>query len=79
LKPQCNDKQMEHVETAAASCSSLNRVSYCLFLEKLNHIKLENFFFPLSRILTLEKDILAIPSLLITFIVDVTVFFTVES
>lgn len=49
LKPQCNDKQMEHVETAAKICSSLNRISCCLFLEKWNHIMLENYFFFFSE------------------------------
>lgn len=44
LKPQSNDKQMEHVETAAKIFSSLNRISCCLFLEKWNHTTLENFF-----------------------------------
>lgn len=45
LKPQSNDdKQMEHVERTAKICSSLNRISCCLFLEKWNHIKLEIFF-----------------------------------
>lgn len=39
-KPQSNNKQMEHVETAAKICSSLNRISCCLFLEKWNHIML---------------------------------------
>lgn len=68
LKPQSNDdKQMEHVERTAKICSSLNRISCCLFLEKWNHIKLEIFFFPLSRLLTLEKDALVIPSILILY------------
>lgn len=39
-KPQDNNKQMEHVETAAKICSSLNRISCCLFLAKRNHIML---------------------------------------
>lgn len=44
LKPQSNDNQMEDVETAAKICSSLNRISCCLFLEKLNHTISKNFF-----------------------------------